>query len=145
MHDTAVDSSAFGNSLICGMPRQGLYNLMYKCLCRAKSPNITKKRRAAADPAEAAKGNAVKRTAAAAAVGDDVTHDDGGDDVSDDDDDVSSDVLPLASMAAARPRRSSHWAGDASKMEELEDCVLELQAEVAHLTEQVPHCILAGH
>ncbi|KAK9917104.1 hypothetical protein WJX75_000928 [Coccomyxa subellipsoidea] len=106
---------------------------------KAKSPNITKKRKLAADSVEAAKGKAAKRAGNAAAAGDDATHN-GGDsakDVSDDDEDASSDVLPLASASAARPRRSSHWAGDTSRTEELEDCVLELQAEVARLTEQL--------
>ena len=90
---------------------------------------------------EAAKGKAANRAGNAAAAGDDATHNggDGAKDISDNDEDASSDVLPLASAAAARPRRSSHWAVDPSRTEELEDCVLELQAEVARLTEQVMH------
>ncbi|BDA50338.1 probable Kinesin-like protein KIF22 at N-terminal half [Coccomyxa sp. Obi] len=106
---------------------------------KAKSPNITKKRKAAAEPQPGAKRRA---PGGAAAAGDDITHrDDDNDDsadVSDDEgDDASSDALPLASAAAARPRRSSYSRVDADRLEKLEDTVLELQAEVADLTQQL--------
>lgn len=52
-----------------------------------------------------------------------------------DDDDDASDLEMLEASACVR--RSSHWCGgDGTRMEELEDSLLELQAEVARLTEQ---------
>lgn len=105
---------------------------------RAKSPNITKKRKAAAEAQPGAKRRA---PGGAAAAGDDVTHMDGDDisaDASDDEgDDASSDTFPLPSAAAARQRGSSYSRADADRLEKLEDTVLELQAEVADLTQQV--------
>lgn len=45
--------------------------------------------------------------------------------------------LPAMQEAAGHLRRFS-WGRDNIRMEELEDSVLDLQAEVARLTEQVP-------
>ena len=106
---------------------------------RAKSPKITKKRTAAAKAQPGAERGA---PGAAAAAGNDITRRDG-DDVSDDEgDDASPDALALASGAAARPRRSSYSRADADRLEKLEDTVLELQAEVADLTQQARTLLL---
>jgi hypothetical protein len=80
---------------------------------RAKTPNITRKLKAeqAADQGMAAGQTGAGEEEAAA-------------------------QLPTAEAAAKLPRRSS-WRYDSARMEELEDSVLELQAEVASLTEQV--------
>lgn len=108
--------------------------------CRAKSPKITKKRKATAEAQPGAKRRA---PGGAAGAGDDITARDGDDDSADaSDDDASSDDLPLASAAAVHQRRSSYSRADADRLEKLEDTVLELQAEVADLTQQVQTPIL---